>query len=168
MKNETLRKYFELIKIKTRGDNSSNSDIIDYNNGLSVSIDEIEEEYYKYLDLQDEIDDYIEENDLDDLKDKEKIKEHFANIIDEDLFEYNQACLLNFENFMATKINKKNDTVRKANMIFNKNGNGFDTTKITIPVGWAKKLGFTRENKSGILIFKDDEIVLRKDYKNED
>lgn len=36
-------------------------------------------------------------------------------------------------------MDKKILDTRKANMIFNKNGNGFDTTRITIPVTWAKK-----------------------------
>lgn len=64
-------------------------------------------------------------------------------------------------------MDKKILDTRKANMIFNKNGNGFDTTRITIPVTWAKKIGFTRENKSCILILNnDDEIIIRKEFKD--
>lgn len=107
MKKELLRKYFEQIKLKTCGDNTSNSDIIDYENGTSISIDEVESEYRNYLDLQDEIANYVEENDLDDVANKNEIKEHFANKIDEDLFEFNQSVLKDFVDYMTTKINKK-------------------------------------------------------------
>ena len=77
MKREKLNRYFEEIKEKTYGDNSSNSEIIDYDNGNSIDIYQLEDEYYKYLDLCDEISNYIEDNDLDDVKDKEQIKKHF-------------------------------------------------------------------------------------------
>lgn len=51
---------------------------------------------------------------------------------------------------------------RNANMIFNKNGNGFDTTKITIPVVWAKELGFTKDDKTAILKFDSNKIIIEK------
>ena len=51
---------------------------------------------------------------------------------------------------------------RNANMIFNKNGNGFDTTKITIPVVWAKELGFTKDDKTAILKFDGNKIIIEK------
>ena len=167
MKKELLDKYFNEILLNTKGDNTSDRDIIDYENGQSINKDEIEKEYYKYLDLQEEIDNYIEENDLDDVFDKEKIIKHFSNI-NENCFKLDQAVLKSFADYMSIIINVRNENIRKANMIFSKNGNGFDTTKITIPVVWAKKLGFTRENKSGILIFNNNEIILRKDSENED
>ena len=106
MKRELLKKYFEQIKEKTGGNSTSNSNIIDYFDGYSISIDEIEQEYYNYLDLQDEISNYIEENDLDDVSDRDEIVKHFSNKIDEDLFEYNQAFLEDFVDYMSTKIKK--------------------------------------------------------------
>ena len=106
MKTELLKKFFEEIKLKTHGDNTSNSEIIDYDDGTSISIDEVEQEYYNYLDLQDEISEYIEENDLDDVINKDEIKRHFADKINEDLFEYNQAVLKDFVDYMAVKLNK--------------------------------------------------------------
>ena len=63
---------------------------------------------------------------------------------------------------MITKINKQNENQRKANMIFNKNGNGSDTTRITIPVIWAKKLGFTSEDREAIIRLKDNKIIIEK------
>lgn len=162
MKKEELVKYFERIKEKTEGSNTSNSEIIDYENGNSISLDEIEEEYYKYLDLQEEIDEYTEENYLDNVSDKEEIKKHFKNKIDEDLFEFNQAVLVDFVEYMTVKIEKQNKNQRKANMLFNKNGNGADTTRITIPVIWAKKLGFTSEEREAIIKLEGDKIIIRK------
>lgn len=161
MKREILERYFNNIKEKTNGENISNSEIIDYENGNSISIDELEDEYYKYLELCNQISAYIEENDLDDIKDKEEIKKYFKEI-DDDLFEFSQAVLVDFEEYMIIKINKQNESQRKANMIFNKNGNGSDTTRITIPVVWAKKLGFTLEDREAIIRLKDNKIIIEK------
>lgn len=106
MKTELLRKYFKKILENTGGDNTSDSDIIDYENGFSIDINEIEEEYIKYKELQETIDDYIDENDLDNVIDCDKIKEHFSNI-DNDCFEFNQATLKDFDEYMTIIINEK-------------------------------------------------------------
>lgn len=58
---------------------------------------------------------------------------------------------------------KKQDKIRKANIIFAKNGNGFVTTKITLPVPWIKKLGFDIENRNAIIELNDNKIVIKKD-----
>lgn len=162
MKKDLLDKYFNVIKEKTNGDNTSDWNIIDYENGTTIDKTQIENEYYKYLGLQEEIDDYVEENDLDDVFDRDKIVEYFSKKIDENCFMFNQAVLKDFTDYLATIINNKNEKIRKANMIFNKNGNGFDTTKITIPVNWARQLGFTPDDKEGILLLEDNQIILRK------
>lgn len=162
MKEEQIKKYFEKIKEATEGDNTSNSEIIDYENGNSIDIRQIEEEYCKYIELQDEISDYIEDNDLDDVSDKNEIIEHYKDKIDEDLFEFGQAVLVNFVEYMTIKIKKQNAKQRKANMMFNKNGNGADTTRITIPVIWAKKLGFTAENREAIIKLEENKITIEK------
>lgn len=164
MKNEDSRKYFQKIKEGTNGDSSSNSEVIDYQNGESISIQEIEDEYYNYLNLVNDIDEYIEDNDLNDTnsEDIKNVVNHFSHIIDEDFFDYRQACLIDFADYMIKKINKQNDKIRKANMMFNKNGNGADTTRITIPVVWAKQLGFTPENREGILTLDENKIILKK------
>ena len=107
MKKETLDRYFEEIKELTEGNNTSNSDIIDYADGSSIDREEIEEEYYKYCELVDEIDEYIDDNDLDDIKDRDEIIKHFSNILDEDYFEFSQAILKDFARYMSGLINKK-------------------------------------------------------------
>lgn len=165
MNTENLRKYFNIIKEKTNGNNSSNSEIIDYDNGNFISIDMIEEEYYKYLELADEIDNYIEENYLDDVLDKDAIKKHFADKIDQNLFMFNQAVLLDFTDFMAEKIKKENEKIRNVNISFGKNGNGYMTTKITLPVPWVKELGFTEEDKQARIELKDNKIIIYKEEK---
>ena len=56
--------------------------------------------------------------------------------------------------------------IRNANIIFSKNGNGFQTTKITLPVGWVKELGATAEDKEVIIKFdnKRIEIIKKEDF----
>lgn len=105
MKELELNEYFKRILELTKGDNTSDRDIIDYENGFSISKEEVREEYYKYKELEAEIDTYIEENDLDDVKDQDKIKEHFAEY--KECFIYNQACLLDFPEFLVKKFSDK-------------------------------------------------------------
>ena len=99
MKQETLKIYFDEIEKIVKGNHSSNSNIIDYRNG-SIDIYEIEQEYNKYLELSEEIDNYIELNELDDIFDKEKIIKHFNNI-NKNLFEFNQARLIDFPDYLV-------------------------------------------------------------------
>lgn len=106
MKREKLLNYFEKIKELTAGNNLSDSSIIDYENGMSISLDELEEEYEKYIKLQDKIDDYIEENDLDDVINKDQIKNHFSRI-NENCFKFNQAVLKDFVDYMTIIINDR-------------------------------------------------------------
>ena len=56
--------------------------------------------------------------------------------------------------------------VRKANVIFNKNGNGFTTNKITLPVQWIKDLGFTQEDRTAIIEITENRIMIRKEMTN--
>lgn len=167
MKKETLKKYFNKIMEETSGVCNNDSEIIDYSNGNSISIDEIEEEYYNYLNLQDEIDNYIENENLDDVFDEKKIKNYFSNKISDEYFRFNQAVLRNFIDYMSTKINNQNSKIRKVNVIFNKNGNGYLTTKINVPVPWIKELGFTERSKTGMLFLEEGKIILKKELKNE-
>lgn len=105
MKTETLRIYFRKILEATNGDNTSDKGIIDYKNGTSISIDEIEKAYYEYLELQERISDYIEENDLSDTSDREKIMKHFSDV-DEDYFLFDQGLLKDFVDYMVVKVSK--------------------------------------------------------------
>ena len=52
---------------------------------------------------------------------------------------------------------------REAKIIYGKNGNGFITTKITLPVPWMKKLGFNQYNKYAIIELNENEIIIRKE-----
>lgn len=54
---------------------------------------------------------------------------------------------------------------RKANIIFNKNGRGFPTIKITLPVGWIREMGFTENDREAVIEFKDKEIKIKKEIK---
>lgn len=162
MNKDLLERYFNQILAMTKGDNTSNRDIIDYENGQSISKNEIESEYYKYLDLQRKIDDYIEENDLDDTnqEDIKQVINQFPEV--EELLLWNQACLIDFPNYMSIKIEHMLSNVRVAKMIFSKNGNGFLTTKIAIPVPWVKKMNLTEDDRECILEFKDNQIIIKK------
>lgn len=106
MKKQLLDKYFEKIKERLEGNNTSDTDIIDFGDNLSISRSEIEEQYYNYINLQNEIDDYVEDNDLDNITDRETIKAHF-NKIDENCFEIGQAVLVDFVDYMYIILNKK-------------------------------------------------------------
>lgn len=57
---------------------------------------------------------------------------------------------------------------RNVNVSFGKNGNGFDTTRITLPVGWVKELGFSREDSSAIISFENNSIIIRKSTEKEE
>lgn len=167
MKTEDLRIYFRKIKEGTNGTDVSNpGETIDFENGNSITINEIKNEYSKYLELCQEVDDYIEDYESRDLYTTIKyddLVKHFENIIDEDYFKYNESCLKDFVDYMVTKINKKNECVRKVNLMFAKNGNGYTTTRITIPVPWAKELGFTEQDRTGILLLEEGKVILKKE-----
>lgn len=51
---------------------------------------------------------------------------------------------------------------RKANVIFAKNGNGYVTNRITLPVPWVKQLGITEEEREVKIILEDDKIIIEK------
>lgn len=52
---------------------------------------------------------------------------------------------------------------RNAKISYGKNGNGFTTTRITLPVPWLKKLGFNQYNKYAIIELNENEITIRKE-----
>lgn len=54
---------------------------------------------------------------------------------------------------------------RKAKMLFNKNGQGNDTTRMTIPVLWAKALNFSKEDRQAKIILdkKNKKIIIEKE-----
>ena len=56
--------------------------------------------------------------------------------------------------------------IRKANILFNKTGQGSTTTRITLPVGWVKELKFDEEDRLAIIEIDNNKIVIRKAEKN--
>ena len=53
--------------------------------------------------------------------------------------------------------------IRKVNVIFNKNGRGFLSTKINIPVPWVRAMGITENNKELNLKFDGEKIIIEKE-----
>ena len=51
--------------------------------------------------------------------------------------------------------------IRNVNVSFGKNGNGFTTTRITLPVPWIKKMGFTEEKREAIIEFDGKQIIIK-------
>ena len=54
--------------------------------------------------------------------------------------------------------------IRTVKMIFNKDGHGSLSTRISIPKSWADKLGFSQENREAEILFDDEKgcIVIKK------
>lgn len=102
------RKEMEKINNLLNGvlTNDLKSSVIDYKfNGEYKSVwnSDVDKLYQVYIDLQYDIDYYIDENDLDDVLNKETIINHFINnnIIGSFYFERNQATLIDFEQFVV-------------------------------------------------------------------
>ena len=53
--------------------------------------------------------------------------------------------------------------IRTVKMIFNKDGHGSLSTRISIPKSWADKLGFSVENREAEIVFDDEKecIVIK-------
>ena len=98
------RLFVKFICEKCYGDNSSNENFIDFKNGQSIDKNFIENEYNKYLDLQNKIDDFIEENDLDDTNDNDIKKVEQAIPECKEFIMYNQAVLIDFKNYVVKVI----------------------------------------------------------------
>ena len=54
--------------------------------------------------------------------------------------------------------------IRTVKMIFNKDGHGSLSTRISIPKSWADKLGFSVENREAEIVFDDEKecIIIKK------
>lgn len=64
---------------------------------------------------------------------------------------------------MVVSFLKNIKKVLKANVIFTKNGHGSVTNKITLPVTWVKDMGFTLEDKSATIMYKENSIIIKKE-----
>lgn len=51
---------------------------------------------------------------------------------------------------------------RKAKILFSKNGNGFTTTKISLPLSWIRALDFNENDKQALIELDFDKIIIRK------
>lgn len=51
---------------------------------------------------------------------------------------------------------------REINISYGKNGNGFTSTRISIPVGWTKILGFSQDNRKAIVTLEQERIIIKK------
>lgn len=52
--------------------------------------------------------------------------------------------------------------IRKANVLYNKTGQGSITTRITLPVGWVRALSFKEEDRQAFIEIDGDKIIIRK------
>lgn len=54
--------------------------------------------------------------------------------------------------------------IRTVKMIFNKDGHGSLSTRISIPKSWADKLGFSIKDREAEIIFDEDKecIIIKK------
>ena len=52
---------------------------------------------------------------------------------------------------------------RKANIMFNKNGNGNLTTRISLPVPWIKEMELDENNREVVIEFENNEIKIKKE-----
>lgn len=54
--------------------------------------------------------------------------------------------------------------IRTVKMIFNKDGHGSLSTRISIPKSWADKLGFSQEKREAEIVFDDEKecIIIKK------
>ena len=51
---------------------------------------------------------------------------------------------------------------RDAKILFNKNGKGYSTTRITLPVPWVRELGVTPEEREVKIKLEDNKIIIKK------
>lgn len=52
--------------------------------------------------------------------------------------------------------------IRNANILFNKNGHGSLTTRITLPVPFVRELGFNEDDREALIICEENQIIIRK------
>jgi len=108
--NTEIKKVMKEIAERFMGEINGTYDTIDFDDRTYITIETLQEEYEKYKELEKQIDDYIEENDLDDVIDSEKIMNHF-NLNWNYWFMSDQARLASFNKIIIYKI-ENNDIKR--------------------------------------------------------
>lgn len=56
----------------------------------------------------------------------------------------------------------KKDLIRELNIQMAKGGSGSLSPRISLPPTWIKQMGFTQDDRTAIVIFKDDKIIIEK------
>ncbi|MEG0408853.1 MAG: hypothetical protein RR623_08275 [Bacilli bacterium] len=105
MKLAEKQKVFDYVRenvpFELKLDNSVDY-IIDFKNGESFSIYDIDDYYDDYFNIDVIITDFIADRELDDVIDCGYIKNRFAKY--EDYFMHNQACLIDFKDFVLKNV----------------------------------------------------------------
>ena len=91
--------YKTILESVPGATNVSNDYYIDFEDGSSISVDDIREIINLYDRIDDEIESYIEDNDLNNVFDEEEIKCHFKEYDENGFFCVNQAVLMPVEVF---------------------------------------------------------------------
>lgn len=105
---------------------------------------------------------------------KEEALNNYIDYCQECLYEQNNSNFENndeLNNYVKNEILKMKQCrfivnedveIRDAKILFAKNGNGFSTTRITLPVPWVKYLGFTDKNRDAKILFDGEKIIVEK------
>lgn len=51
---------------------------------------------------------------------------------------------------------------KESKIVYSKGGSGTYSAKISLPLSQLEKMGFTREKRKAVVIFKEDEIIIKK------
>ncbi|HBE9110450.1 TPA: AbrB/MazE/SpoVT family DNA-binding domain-containing protein [Clostridioides difficile] len=51
---------------------------------------------------------------------------------------------------------------RELNISFHKSGNGYTTTRLSLPINWVKKLGISQDERKVIVTLEDGKIIIEK------
>ncbi|MCC0658645.1 AbrB/MazE/SpoVT family DNA-binding domain-containing protein [Clostridioides sp. ES-S-0123-01] len=51
---------------------------------------------------------------------------------------------------------------RELNISFHKSGNGYTTTRLSLPINWVKELGISQEERKVIVTLEDGKITIEK------
>jgi len=106
-----MQEYEKIIIMKYLRNNLSNQietvlneDYIDFKDGSSFGIEDIDPLYNNYTKMQTEIDNYIDVNELDDVIDNIQIQDYFEEYAE--YLELNQGCLIDFKDYIIKIIEK--------------------------------------------------------------
>lgn len=56
---------------------------------------------------------------------------------------------------------------RNQRIIYNKDGHGTLTTKISLPIKWTREMGFSENDRNALIDFDGKKITIKKGEKNE-